>query len=258
MTLFAREGPVATITLNRPHRLNALNGALLEALVARLRDCGEDGVRVVILRGAGRAFCSGYDLRDAARPGAEGADREARRGAELTQEVTRAVRSLPCPVIAAVHGYAIGGGAEIALSCDLVLAAEDAVFQFTESAVGLSITNGLSRNLPQAVGPLLARELVMLGERFDGRRAAALGLANRAVPADRLEAESEEMAATLARRAPLSLAALKRLLDRSPTLDLEGAMTAEVGEAAALERSADADEGKRAFVEGRQPEFRGE
>lgn len=258
VVLLAREGSVATITLNRPQRLNALNDELLQALASRLRGCGGDGTRVVVLRGAGRAFCSGYDLKDAPRPGAADADREVRRGAELTQEVTRAVRSLPSPVIAAVHGYAIGGGAEIALSCDLVLAAEDAVFQFTESAVGLSITNGLSRNLPQTVGPLVARELVMLGERFDGRRAAALGLANRAVPADRLDAEVEAMATTLTRRAPLSLAALKRLLDRSPSLDLEEAMAAEVEEAATLDRSADADEGKRSFAERRRPEFRGE
>lgn len=258
LVLLARAGPVATIALNRPHRLNALSDELLEALAGRLRGCAEDGTRVVILRGAGRAFCSGYDLKDALRAGAGGEERGARRGAELSQEVTRAIRALPCPVIAAVHGYAIGGGAEIALSCDLVLAADDAVFQLTESAVGLSITNGLSRNLPLAVGPLVARELAMLGERFDGRRAAALGLANRAVPADRLDAEAAATAATLARRAPHSLAALKRLLDRSPSLDLEGAMAAEVDEVAALERSADAEEGKRAFAEKRPPRFRGE
>ncbi|MBS1877974.1 MAG: enoyl-CoA hydratase/isomerase family protein [Actinobacteria bacterium] len=254
--LFALDGPVATITLNRPQRLNALDDELLRTLVGRLRGCAGGEARVVILRGAGRSFCSGYDLKEAPRPASEDLA-EARRSAELTQEVTRALRSLPLPVIAVVHGYAIGGGAEIALSCDLLLAAEDAVFGFPESAVGLSVTNGLSRSLPQLVGPMVARELVMVGERFDGRRAAELGLANRAVPGERLEAEAAAMAATLARRAPLSLAALKRLLDRSPGLDLEQALEAEVAEAAALEASADADEGKQAFLERREPRFRG-
>src|SRR6185312_3810816 len=166
---------------------------------------------------------------------------------EMSQEVTRALRSVPSPVIAVVHGYAIGGGAEIALSCDLLLAAEDAIFQFTESALGLSITNGISRSLPQSVGPLVARELVMLGERFDGRRAFELGLANRAVAGERLEAEAQAMAAALARRAPLSLASLKRLLEDSQDGDLEQAMAAEVQVAAELELSVDAKEGMTAF-----------
>ena len=138
----------------------------------------------------------------------------------MSQEVTRALRSVPSPVIAVVHGYAIGGGAEIALSCDLLLAAEDAIFQFTESALGLSITNGISRSLPQSVGPLVARELVMLGERFDGRRAFELGLANRAVAGERNSGRGAGDGSGVGpSRAPL-VASLKRLLEDSQDGDL--------------------------------------
>jgi enoyl-CoA hydratase/carnithine racemase len=255
--LLSIEAGVATITRNRPQRLNALNDGLVETLAKHLGACREETPGVFVGRGAGRPFASGHHLPDAGAPSGPAPVGEARRGAEALQELTRRIRALPCPVLAAVHGYAIGGGAELALSADLVIVASDAIFQFTETAVGLTITNGSSRTLPLTVGPFLARELVMMGERFDGERAARLGLANRAVAPERLEAETAAVVESLRAKAPLALAAAKRLLDAGPGGDLERAMAAEVAEAAPLELSADAEEAAHAFVEKRDPAFKG-
>lgn len=255
--LFERDGGVATITLNRPDRLNALNKGLLDSLIEGISEL-DDEVRVVVLRGAGRAFSSGHDLKDAGQAG-DGPYRpeDARAAAELMQTVTRELRDCPAPVVAVVHGYAIGGGAEIAFSCDLVIAASGTVFQFTETAVGLTITNGSSLTLPRTVGPFVAKELVMLGERFDADSARAHGLVNRVVDGDELDAEVGRVVEGLLGRAPLALRTAKRLLDASSAEALEAALEAEVEEAVELEMTEDAREATRAFVEGREPNFVG-
>jgi 2-(1,2-epoxy-1,2-dihydrophenyl)acetyl-CoA isomerase len=220
---------VARIYLNRPHRLNAVVPELTAGLVAAIGQAGRDGARVVVLAGRGRAFCSGHDLKEELAPETVLATRLR---VEQIQEVTRAIRRFPGPVIAAVHGYALGAGCEFALGCDLVVAAEDAQFGFPEVSVGLSVTGGISRLLPLLVGPVRAKELLLLGERFGAARALELGLVNQVAPAGEHEKVAAEIAARLRDRPALALALAKQALDRGAESALEEAMAAEVDFAA--------------------------
>ncbi len=220
---------LAHIYLNRPHRLNAVVPELTAGLVAALVRAGEDGARVVVLAGRGRAFCSGHDLKEQLPPETLLATRLR---VEQIQDVTRAIRRFPGPVIAAVHGYALGAGCEFALGCDLVVAAEDAQFGFPEVSVGLSVTGGISRLLPLLVGPVRAKELLLLGERFRAARALELGLVNQVAPAGEHERAAAEIAARLCRQPELALALAKQALDRGADCVLEEAMAAEVDFAA--------------------------
>jgi 2-(1,2-epoxy-1,2-dihydrophenyl)acetyl-CoA isomerase len=222
-------GAVAQIYLNRPHRLNAVVPELAAGLVAAFARAGQDGARAIVLAGRGRAFCSGHDLKEPLPPETVLATRLR---VEQIQEVTRAIRRFPGPVIAAVHGYALGAGCEFALGCDLVVAAEDAQFGFPEVSVGLSVTGGISRLLPLLVGPVRAKELVLLGDRFSAARALELGLVNVVAPAGQHEQAAAEMAARLRDQPALSLALAKQALDRGAECALEEAMAAEVDVAA--------------------------
>jgi enoyl-CoA hydratase/carnithine racemase len=220
---------VAQIYLNRPHRLNAVVPELAAGLVAAFARAGQDGARAIVLAGRGRAFCSGHDLKEPLPPETVLATRLR---VEQIQEVTRAIRRFPGPVIAAVHGYALGAGCEFALGCDLVVAAEDAQFGFPEVSVGLSVTGGISRLLPLLVGPVRAKELVLLGDRFSAARALELGLVNVVAAAGQHEQAAAEMAARLRDQPALSLALAKQALDRGAECALEEAMAAEVDAAA--------------------------
>jgi 2-(1,2-epoxy-1,2-dihydrophenyl)acetyl-CoA isomerase len=220
---------VARIYLNRPHRLNAVVPELTAGLAAALDRAGRDGARVAVLAGRGRAFCSGHDLKEPIPPETV---LVTRLRVEQIQEVTRAIRRFPGPVIAAVHGYALGAGAEFALGCDLVVAAEDAQFGFPEVSVGLSVTGGISRLLPLLVGPVRAKELLLLGDRFGAARALELGLVNRVVPAGQHEQAAGQLAARLRDQPALALALAKQALDRGADCALEEAMAAEVDFAA--------------------------
>ena len=222
-------GAVAQIYLNRPHRLNAVVPELAAGLVAAFARAGQDGARAIVLAGRGRAFCSGHDLKEPLPPETVLATRLR---VEQIQEVTRAIRRFPGPVIAAVHGYALGAGCEFALGCDLVVAAEDAQFGFPEVSVGLSVTGGISRLLPLLVGPVRAKELVLLGDRFSAARALELGLVNVVAAAGQHEQAAAEMAARLRDQPTLSLALAKQALDRGAECALEEAMAAEVDMAA--------------------------
>ncbi|HEY1917886.1 MAG TPA: GNAT family N-acetyltransferase [Streptosporangiaceae bacterium] len=218
------EESVARIYLNRPHRLNAVVPELTAGLVAALHRAERDGARVAVLAGRGRAFCAGHDLKEPVPPETVLATR---RRVDGIQEVTRAIRRFAGPVVAAVHGYALGAGCEFALGCDLVVAAQDAQFGFPEVSVGLSVTGGISRLLPLLVGPVRAKELLLLGERFGADRALELGLVNRVAPAGEHEQVAGEIAARLAGQPALSLALAKQALDRGADCALEEAMAAE-------------------------------
>ena len=220
---------VARIYLNRPHRLNAVVPELTEGLVTALERAGTDGARVIVLAGRGRAFCSGHDLKEELPPETMLTTRQR---VERIQDVTRAIRRFPGPVIAAVHGYALGAGCEFALGCDLVVAAEDAQFGFPEISVGLSVTGGISRLLPLLVGPIRAKELVLLGDRFDATAAREMGLVNRVTAPGEHESAALEVAARLAAQPALALALAKQALDRGADCALEEAMAAETDFAA--------------------------
>jgi 2-(1,2-epoxy-1,2-dihydrophenyl)acetyl-CoA isomerase len=220
---------VAWIHLNRPERLNAVVPKLTAGLVASFARAGQDGARAIVLAGRGRAFCSGHDLKEPLPPENMLATRQR---VDQIQDVTRAIRRFPGPVIAAVHGYALGAGCEFALGCDLVLAAEDAQFGFPEVSVGLSVTGGISRLLPLLVGPVRAKELLLLGERFGATRALELGLVNRVTAAGAHEQEAAEIAGRLRDQPALALALAKQALDRGADSALEEAMATETDFAA--------------------------
>ncbi|MBV9793411.1 MAG: GNAT family N-acetyltransferase [Actinobacteria bacterium] len=220
---------VAWIRLNRPQRLNAVVPELVAGLIGAFARAEQDGARAVVLAGRGRAFCSGHDLKEPLPPETVLATR---RRVDQIQEVTRAIRRFPGPVIAAVHGYALGAGCEFALGCDLVVAAEDAQFGFPEVSVGLSVTGGISRLLPLLVGPVRAKELLLLGERFGAVRAQEWGLVNQVAPAGEHEQVAAGIAARLRDRPALALALAKQALDRGAESALEEAMATETDFAA--------------------------
>ncbi|AHH96618.1 enoyl-CoA hydratase/isomerase family protein [Kutzneria viridogrisea] len=222
-----RDG-VALIHLNRPHRLNAVVPELTEGLVGALERATAESARVAVLAGRGRAFCSGHDLKEQL-PAQDVSGLHRR--VDRIQDVTRRVRAFPGPVIAAVHGYALGAGCEFALGCDLVVAAEDTQFGFPEVAVGLSVTGGISRLLPLLVGPMRAKELLLLGERLGAAEAARFGLVNRVTPAEGHEQLAWELACQLRERPRAALALAKQALDRGLDRTLEESMAAEVDHA---------------------------
>ncbi|MEU3708525.1 enoyl-CoA hydratase/isomerase family protein [Streptomyces catenulae] len=237
---------IARIRLSRPHRLNAVTEQLVDELLAALRRAADDGVRAVVLCGAGRAFCSGHDLKAEPAP-TDAAGTRAR--LDRIQDVTRLIRDAPFPVVAAVHGYALGAGCEFALSCDLVVAAEDARFGFPEVGVGLSVTGGVSRLLTTAVGALKAKELVLLGEHFDAREARRLGLVARVSAPGRHEAVALELAAVLAARPPFALALAKQLIDEGLDGTVDQALAREVAAAQITGGSGEHERPRQAFAQ---------
>lgn len=244
---YSFDGVVAEIRLSRPERLNAVDVGLTRGLVAALTHAGEDGARAVVLSGAGRAFCAGHDLKE--EPAVETV-LQTRARLEEIQEVTRLVRRLPAPVVAAVHGYALGAGAEFALCCDVVVAAEDAVFGFPEVSVGLSVTGGISRLLPALVGWARAKELLLLGERVGGPDAAAMGLVTRCVPTGEHESTALDLARRMAVRPALSLSLAKQVLDAGLDSTVDGAMAREVEHALLTSLSGENDAPREGFNRG--------
>jgi 2-(1,2-epoxy-1,2-dihydrophenyl)acetyl-CoA isomerase len=239
----AAEG-IATITLNRPHRLNAVTPTLVEGLCAVLDRAISQGVSAAVLTGAGRAFCSGHDLRHEQAPLAEDQDR---RQLQRLQDVTRKIRQAPFPVIAAVHGYALGAGCEFALCCDLIVASRDALFGFPEVGVGLGVTGGISRLLPLTVGLPKAKELVLMGEQFGAEEALRLGLINRLAEPGEDVASATELARTLGGRPREALARAKLALNQGQEAALDVAQEIEIANALALHNSPDAASAAQAF-----------
>lgn len=201
--LYSRDENVGIITLNRPERLNAINGGLLRDFIEQLKTAREDKEAVsVILTGAGRAFCAGEDLKESS------AGKSFETWIEETdglQEIQRMIMSLGKPLIAAVQGYALGGGCEFAMSCDIRIATEDAKFGFPETEVGLTVTTAGTKLLTQIVGLGKAKELVFTGEFVDAHEALRIGLANKVVPAERLIDEALGMANKIGEKSPLAL-----------------------------------------------------
>lgn len=217
---------VRILTLNRPERLNAIVPALLDDLVAALGAAdGDPAVRAVVLTGAGRAFCSGDDLKEFADQASDPATTRAY--IERIQDVTRAMVLGDTPVIGAVRGWAVGGGLEWVINCDFAVAAEGARFFFPEVAWGVFVTGGVTELLPRLVGLQKARELILLGERFGAAEALAWGLVHRVVP----DVELMDAALALARRVaalpPGPVRDLRRILARPQGGGLAAAMAAE-------------------------------
>jgi len=244
---------IASITLNRPDKRNAMNSALLDGMRARFDELEDNhDVRVIVVRGAGTAFCSGMDLNELSRRQAE-ADPET----GVTAVLQRIERSRH-PTIAMVHGDAFAGGCELALHCDLRVAAESARFAMPLARLGIVVPFPLGQKLVEIVGPAAAREILLIARPFDARRAFEIGMVHRVVTAADVEATVYDMARAIAGNAPLSLAGMKAMIQRaiSQRERIEHAdLDVEVTRA---RKSADAREGVRAMLEKRRPQFHGE
>lgn len=249
------DGPVATLTLDRPEALNALTVPVKVALREALESIGADrALRAVILTGAGRAFCAGQDLAEREAPDAAPLDIEVR---ERYNPIIRALRSMPQPVIAAVNGVAAGAGASLAFACDLRIAAEGARFVLAFGRIGLVPDSGASWFLPRLVGAARAAEMALVGDPVTAEDALRIGLVSRVVPAERLPDEARAMADQVAVHAPRAAALTKRLLADAWSVDLDAALDAEAAAQGTAGATADHAEGLAAFREKRPPRFTG-
>jgi enoyl-CoA hydratase/carnithine racemase len=217
---------VCVLTLNRPHRLNAIVPELLDDLISALAAADRDpAIRAVVLTGAGRAFCSGDDLKEFGAQASNEADTRAY--IERIQEVTRAMVQGDTPVVGAIRGWAVGGGLEWVINCDFAIAAEGTRFFFPEISWGVFVTGGVTELLPRLVGLQRARQLIMLGERFDAAEANGWGLIWKVVPDADLMPEALALARRLAALPSGPVRALRRILARPGGGGLEAAMAAE-------------------------------
>ena len=251
----SRDAHVATVTLARPEAHNALSTALCEALLDALEEVAADGgVRAVVLAGEGPSFCTGADLKE--RRGKSLAFM--RRHNRLIAGAANAIAALPQPVVAALHGYVLGGGAELALACDFRVAAEGCRIGFPETALGIIPGAGGTQRLPRLVGPTAAKELIFTGRRLDAAEALRIGLVSEVAPEGRAGEAARALAARIAASAPLAVAAAKRAIDDGLDASLAAGLALEYRSQLALYASADWQEGLAAFAEKRAPKFRGE
>ncbi len=208
---YHREKNVGIITLNRPERLNAINPDLLTGLINQLNAVRQDeAVVAVILTGAGRSFCAGEDLKETASGKSQS---QWKKEIDALQEIQRVILQLGKPLIAAIKGYAVGGGLEFALSCDIRIAAQDAKFGFPETSVGLTITTAGTKLISQLVGLGKAKELVFTGDLIDAREALRIGLVNQVVAGTQILDAAFKMCERIGRNSPLSLKLSRRALD---------------------------------------------
>jgi enoyl-CoA hydratase len=240
---------IAVVTMNRPEALNALDAEQLELLRAAFDRIGQDrSVRAVILTGAGeRAFAAGADIKAMAGMN----EAEGRAFARMGHAAANAIERLPQPVIAAVNGYAFGGGCELALACDIRLASENARFAQPEVALGIPPGWGGSQRLPRLVGPGIAAELILTGRHVPADEALRIGLVNAVYPLQDLMPKAREMAASIAKNSPLAVRAAKRAMALALAGNPGAGLATEIDLFAASFETADQREGMRAFIEKR-------
>ena len=252
-----RTAAVAVVTIQRPDKLNALNAKVVAELTAAFQGLvaatGDDAVRAAILTGAGKAFVAGADIAEMATM----TTLSAKRFADAGHALCALIETAPFPVIAAVNGFALGGGCELALACDFILAADNAKLGQPEVTLGIIPGFGGTQRLVRRVGAARARELIYTGDLINAEQAQAIGLVNSVVPGADLLARAHEVAAKIASRGPAAVAAAKRVMLRGEALDLPSACELEVQAFSALFGSEDQKIGMKAFVEKTKATFLG-
>lgn len=253
--LFQIEEGIATLTFNRPKALNALNGELLEEL-SRTLDvvAANEDIRVLILTGSGdKSFVAGADISEIAKC-------NALQGKIFSTKGHEAINKLQClaiPVIAAVNGFALGGGSEIALACDFIYASENAKFGLPEITLGIIPGFGGTQRLPRLIGPNMAKEMIFTGKMISAIEAQSLGMVNRVAPAETLMTEVLATAKAIAQKGKVALRAAKQAVDAGLNVDLKTGCRMEVDAFALCMTSEDAKEGTTAFLEKRKAVFKG-
>jgi len=251
---FAVADRIATITVNRPDKLNALSDATIAELGRAIDEARDrDDVAGVLLTGAGRAFVAGADIAELASQSSAEAKRRSRRG----QEVFRRFETSPKPTVAAVNGFALGGGCELAMACHVRIASEQAKFGQPEVKLGIVPGYGGTQRLPRLIGKGRAMQLLLTGEMIDVQEAYRIGLVNRIVPASELLAAAEGMLRQMLANAPLAVALCAEAVDRGLEMGLEEALVFEANQFGLLASTQDVSEGMRAFLEKRAPAFQG-
>ena len=254
-TLFEKGEGIATITINRPETRNAFNEETIREILARLEDAENDeNVRVIVMTGAGdRAFCSGLDLNiiKGVSP-VKGTE-----NSRLGQHLCNRIESLGKPVIAAINGYALGGGLELAMACDIRIASENAQIGQTEINLGLIPGWGGTQRLPRYVGKGIAKEMIFTGKRIDAKTAERLGLVNAVVPFDQLKAKVKELATEIAGKPPIAIKLSKALINNSTETHPEVGLWQEAEAFGLVASTEDFNEGVTAFLEKRKPQYKG-
>jgi len=254
-TLYEKGEGIATITINRPEALNALNEETIRELLARFEDAENDeNIRVIVITGAGdRAFSAGADLKMMK-------DASPVRGTELSrhgQHLCNRIEALGKPVIAAINGYALGGGIELAMACDIRVASENAQVGQPEINVGLIPGWGGTQRLPRYVGKGIAKEMIFTGKRIDAKTAERLGLVNAVVPADQLKAKVKELATELTGKPPIAIKFCKALVNNSTETHPDVGLWQEAEAFGLVASTEDFNEGVTAFLEKRKPQYKG-
>jgi enoyl-CoA hydratase len=252
LVLVERDGAIAVVLLNRPEQLNALSDELMEELVAILIELDRDqSVLAIVLGGSERAFAAGADIGELAQ--ASAIDLYYQRRIERWD----AIRGLWTPLIAAVSGYCLGGGCELAMSCDLIVASESAEFGQPETGLGIIPGAGGTQRLTRAVGKALAMDVILSGRRLSAREALAAGLVARVVPKEAWLEEAKRLAGEIAEKGPVATRLAKDSVDRAFETTLTAGLEAERRTLYLAFASEDAKEGLTAFTEKRKPEFKG-
>jgi enoyl-CoA hydratase len=248
---YEKQGHVAIVILNRPQAANAMSQKMTLEFEAAMHRAGDDPeVRVIVMTAEGKVFCAGGDVKEFIQATAEWIAKFNR----VTFEVWRYMEHLRKPIIAAVQGFA---NIELIQGCDIVVAAEEASFALPEVKIGVCPGAGITIRLPRMVGKFVAKEILLMGERFSAQDAFRVGLVNRVVPKDKLMEEALRIASIIAKNGPLAVGAAKMCVNVGSEMDLGQGMEYQLLENVALFHSEDLKEGIRAFQEKREPQFQG-
>jgi len=253
--IYEKSEGIATITMNRPEALNAFSAEVVSEILQAIEDVKVDeSVRVVVLTGAGeKAFSAGADIK--AMKGMNAL--KARELSQMGERLCNALENLEKPVIAAINGYALGGGLEVAMACDIRIASENARMGQTEINIGLIPGWGGTQRLTRLIGATKAKELIFTGKMIDARTAEQLGLVNMVVPQDKFRETVRQFALELAQKAPVALKVAKALINKGAEISLDAAIALEREGFGVVASTEDLQEGVSAFIEKRKPVFKG-